>query len=343
MIYVRRLSDNERRQLKRLARKEVGRVSERIRMILLSDRHYSVPQIAQIFECDEATVRQWIERFEAGGIEGLRDRPRTGRPCKANTAAREVIRQQLEKPPSEFGYLLGFWTLVTLTAHLAGKLGLSLSQATVRRVLCSLDLRWRRPRLCLPKDPLASEKMWGLCERLMKTSKEAVILCGDECDIHLLPVLRAMWMPKGKQVRVPTPGSNKKRSIFGALELNTGRFIYSVFERKRSVEFIAFLEQLVMVYPRKKIVLVLDNYIIHKSKLTVKWLKEHPEVELLYLPTYSGHKHNPVEKIWWRLKEKVAANRLHANIESLVATVHEFFDSLAPDAALRLAAPELAA
>jgi hypothetical protein len=60
VVFVRLLQDKERRQLKHLARRDVGRVSERIRMILLSSRGYTVPQIAAIFECDEATVRRWI-------------------------------------------------------------------------------------------------------------------------------------------------------------------------------------------------------------------------------------------------------------------------------------------
>jgi transposase len=169
-------------------------------------------------------------------------------------------------------------------------------------------------------------------------TQDAVILCADECDLHLLPVLRAMWMRKGQQVRVPTPGQNRKRSVFGAFEPNTGRFTYAVYERKRSVEFISFLEQLLMVYPDKHILIVLDNASIHKAKVVTQWLIDHPTVELLWLPTYSGHKENPVEKIWWRLKGHVAANRLHGHIDSLVAAVHEFFATLTPQAALQLAA-----
>jgi hypothetical protein len=76
MIHVRPLDERERTELKRLARREVGRVSERIRMILLSSKGYSVPQIADIFECDAASVRSWIERFEAEGVKGLYDHPR---------------------------------------------------------------------------------------------------------------------------------------------------------------------------------------------------------------------------------------------------------------------------
>ncbi len=338
MVFVRPLEEQERQQLKRLARREVGRVSERIRMILLSSRGYTVPQIAQIFECDDATVRSCIERFTAQGIEGLRDRPRAGRPRKADAVARATIRQQLERPPTKAGYLVGFWTLVTLTTHLAASCGVYLSRATVRPVVLTLDFRWRRPRHELPTDPAAAAKVWELCERLLRAPAEAAILCLDECDVHLLPVLRAMWMRRGQQVRVPTPGTNRKRTVFGALELATGRWLYQVAERKRAVDFLAFLEQLVLAYPDRPLLLVVDNASSHTAKLVEAWLTAHPQVQLLWLPTYSGHKENPVEKVWWRLKDQVAANRLHGSIDALVSTVDEFFASFTPEDALQLAA-----
>jgi transposase len=338
MIFVRSLQEKERRELKQLARREVGRVSERIRMILLSSRGYTVPQIAAIFECDEATVRSWIERFEAGGVEGLRDGPRGGRPRKADAVAREAIRQEMEQGPARHGYLFGYWTIVTLVGHLAQRCGLCLSRATVRRTLLALEFRWCRPRHELPSDPAAASIMWQLCERLLQLPSEAVVLALDECDVHLLPVLRAMWMPKGRQMRIPTPGTNRKRTVFGALDLVTGQWCYQVFERKRSIEFLAFLEHLLRAWPGRPLVLVLDNASIHKAKVIEAWLVEHPQVELLYLPSYSGHKHNPVEKVWWRLKDRIAANRLHGSIDALVEAVHEFFASFTPEDALRLAA-----
>jgi len=65
---------------------------------------------------------------------------------------------------------------------------------------------------------------------------------------------------------------------------------------------------------------------------------DHPQVQLLWLPAYSGHKQNPVEKVWWRLKDQIAANRLHGSIDALVDAVHEFFGSFTPEDAIRLAA-----
>ena len=338
MVFVRVLSDQERAELKRLARREVGRVSERIRMILLSSKGYSVQQIADIFECDASSVRAWIERFEAEGLKGLHDRPRCGRPPKAGVVAQQQIRQSVATPPSQMGYLFGFWTVVALCAHLATSFGLKVSTSTLRRVLWKLGYRWRRPRHVLPQDPEARDKMWWLCEALLRAPKETVILCLDECDIHLMPILRSMWMLRGRgqQTEIPTPGMNCKQSLFGALEWDTGRWVYEVTERKRSVEFIAFMEKLQLSYPGKALMLVLDNATIHKSKAVMEWLREHPGVQLLYLPTYSGHKHNPVEKVWWRLKSQVAANQLHQDIDALVASVHQFFASFTPQAARHL-------
>jgi transposase len=338
MIYVRPLSEAERGELKRMARREVGRVGERARMVLLSDRRYAVPQIAAIFECGEATVRQWLARFEAEGAAGLRDRPRPGRPRTADAAARATIRRELGRPPVRAGYRDGCWTVPALRRHLAERCDLPLSATTVRRVLVAEGYRWRRPRHCLPRDPDAARKMWALYERVVGAPADAAILCQDECDVHLLPALRAMWMRRGQQARIPTPGTNRKFSVFGALEPATGRWTYRMYRGKGQLEFVHFLGQVLAAYPDRPILLVLDNAAFHTAPRVARWVAAQSRLELLFLPTYSGHEQNPVEKLWWRLKGRVAANRLHADVDALVASVRAFFDDLTPHDALRLAA-----
>jgi len=341
MVFVRPLSDVERRALKQGVRHEVGRVSERMRAILLSGRGYAVPEIARVFECDEVTVREWIARFEAAGVPGLRDRPRSGRPPRAPAAARERLGRAVAGGPASVGQAGGVWTVVTLRLYLFVTEQVAVSGATVRRLLLTLGFRWRRPQLALPLDPDAAPKMWALCERVLRAPAEAVVLCLDECDVHLVPTLRAMWMRRGQQARVMTPGTNQKRGIFGALALtgpSPGAWHYCVTERKRTVEFLGFLEQLLVAYPGAPLYLVLDNASIHTATLTRTWLAEHAQVTLCFLPSYAGHRENPVEKVWWRLKQQVTANRLYGDVDTLVAAVHQFFGVFTPEAALRLAA-----
>jgi transposase len=338
MVFVRMLSEEEHRALKRGVRREVGRVSERMRAVLLSARGYSVPQIAAIFECDEATVREWIAHFEAGGVAALHDRPRSGRRPRATPAARATLRRIVPAGPASVGYAGGVWTVLTLKLYLVVSERVAMSATTLRRLLLALGFRWRRPKLVLPQDPEAAPKLWQLAATLLSAPANAVVLALDECDVHLVPTLRAMWMRRGEQAEVMTPGSNRKRGVFGALALDTGAWHYAVTERKRAGEFVAFLEQLVVAYPTPPLYLVLDNASIHTAKLTRAWLGTHPQVTLCFLPSYAGHRENPVEKVWWRMKQQVTANRLYGDVEKLVGAVHDFFRTFTPEAALRLAA-----
>ena len=341
MVFVRALSEAERVTLRQGVRREVGRVSERMRAVLLSARGFAVPQIAGIFECDEATVREWIARFEAEGVGGLRDRPRSGRRPRATPAALATLAQAVDAGPEAVGQAGGVWTAVTLRLYLALTAQVSLSAASVRRVLVTLGFRWRRPQLALPADPEAAPKLARLAEVLLTAPADAVTLALDECDVHLLPTLRAMWMRRGHQARVLTPGRNRKRGVFGALALDgpcPGAWHYAVTERKRTGEFLAFLAQLEQAYPARPLYLVLDNASIHTARLTRAWLAEHARVTLCFLPAYAGHRENPVEKVWWRMKQQVTANRLYGDVEKLAAAVDAFFDSFPPSAALALAA-----
>ena len=231
-----------------------------------------------------------------------------------------------------------FWTVVLLQTHLLLGLGLKVSRSSVRRLLHQLSYVWRRPRHVLPKDPETASKMRQICATLLAAPANAVVLCLDECDIHLMPLLRAMWMKLGQQADVPTPGQNRKRSIFGAMELESGALHYAITMSKKAVDFIAFLEQLTSAYPGLPLYLVLDNASIHHAKVVQAWLEEHPEVHLLFLPAYSGHRFNPIEKVWWHLKQQVAANRLHGSIEALVNAVDQYFASRTPAEILKLAA-----
>ncbi len=339
LVFLRPLSDDERKRLRRLARREVGRVAERIHMVLLSARGYPVGRIAEVFECDEDTVRQWLRRFEAQGVEGLRDRPRSGRPRKADAAAQaEIVRLVEEAQPERYGLLLGFWTVATLGAHLAQQAVATLGESTVRRVLRAAGFVWRRPQLAVTgHDPAAGAKPWAIAKAVVEAGPEAAVRYEDECDLHLLPVVRAMWQRRGQQVRVPTPGTNRKRAIFGALDIRTGAWHYALFDRKLAVHFLAFLEQLVAAYGSRPVLVIVDNYGIHHAQVVQRWLAEHPRMQVLFLPTYSPRL-NPVEKVWWQLKRRVAANRCHGTLEALVAAVHQFFTELTPTAALQLAA-----
>jgi hypothetical protein len=72
------------------------------------------------------------------------------------------------------------------------------------------------------------------------------------------------------------------------------------------------------------------------------WLAQQPRLQLVYLPTYSGHELNPVEKVcgtslWgWRFKQYIAANRNFLCLVDLDAAIHRCCRSFTPDMLLAL-------
>jgi transposase len=339
MIYVRQPSDEERTELQRMTRQEVGRVSQRAHMVLLSTQRRTVPEIALIFTLRKATVRQWLHRFDVAGPAGLHDEARSGRPRKVTAAVRDTLDNLVAQDPAQSGYLATFWTVAMLVLALTKKLGVYLSRSTVRHVLQTLDLRWGRPRLAMPAkvDPQKAAQQWAIAQAVVEAGPEAALLYADESRIALLPLLRAMWHRLGQQVRIPTPGSNVSRALFGALNIRTGRWVYQVHEHMYKEDFIAFLEQLLLVYATGVIILIVDNYSSHTAGDVKTWLAEHPRLQLFYLPKYCSHL-NPVECIWLRLKGALAANRLHGSMPALLDAVDDFFTGMTAEQALTWAA-----
>jgi Winged helix-turn helix/DDE superfamily endonuclease len=126
-----------------------------------------------------------------------------------------------------------------------------------------------RPRRGRPR--LGSRR---LGQRIRRLPEGAVVLAEDETHVNLLPWVRATWIANGTRQQVMTPGTSRRRTIFGAVDLHTGRWFYQVARKAVSATFIAFLDQLAAGYPAAPTVAVVcDNVIIHHPKTVQRgWL-----------------------------------------------------------------------
>ena len=92
-------------------------------------------------------------------------------------------------------------------------------------------------------------------------------------------------MPKGEQMTVPTPGKDRKHYIAGVLNARIGAVMRTEHTAKTSELFLRLLEALLATYLRaRRLYLIADNYIIHKSRVTLGWLARHPKIQLVISP-----------------------------------------------------------
>jgi transposase len=154
------LDDSESKKIRRLAgaRHAPADWSDRARIVALSWDGLGVAEIAAEVGCHENTVRRWLHRFNAAGIDGLGDRPGAGRKRRITEAQRSAIIALARSVPS--GRLArdgagelsaeredgpAQWTLDTL-AQVARDAGIQVGRSQVRRILLAEKVRWRRTR-----------------------------------------------------------------------------------------------------------------------------------------------------------------------------------------------------
>jgi transposase len=145
-LSVREMTDAEAQALRELAhsRTAEARLRDRARICWLSHQGQRVAAIQAALGIADGTVRLWIVRFNAEGLDGLRDRRRGGRPA-TYTAEQvgEVVATSLTAP-RELGLPFASWTLDRLAAHLNEDRGIAIKRSRIGEILQCEGLRWRQ-------------------------------------------------------------------------------------------------------------------------------------------------------------------------------------------------------
>ena len=61
----------------------------------------------------KAWAYKWLTRFKREGLDGLKDRPRSGRPSEVTEATFTKIRRELSENPSGWRAIKKLWILFT--------------------------------------------------------------------------------------------------------------------------------------------------------------------------------------------------------------------------------------
>lgn len=147
------------------------------------------------------------------------------------------------------------------------------------------------------------------------------------------------YRPRGKPLEIPTPGSNRRVAVEGAMRWPDGPFLFS--HGPKSVNTGVFLDMFAQVQRRarrtgKRIVLVLDNGSSHVSKRSLLEIERgKPHVRIFWLPTYSSDKLNDIEALWKHLKEDYFSRMLVKRPENFTRAAIQLLSHMRRPKALR--------
>jgi transposase len=308
---VRRSSDPQRRL--------------RAHVLLLLHDGWSWNVIVHVLFTSTSTINRWRHRYLTGGLAAVLEPKRPPR-WQAWWLAL-VLQWVTLQSPRDFGFYRSRWTCATVVVLLGEHCDVWISRETVRRRLHAQGLVWRRPRPVLgPKDPQRSQKLRKIRALLRHLPATELAVFQDEVDVNTNPKIGSMWMQRGQQAEVVTPGTNTKRYLAGSMNWRTGEVILSEAGSKRNaVLFLRHLDDLRRRYRcYRRIHVICDNATFHKpegcKKVQEYMAKWGHRIVLHFLPTYSPET-NPIERVWWHLHEEITRNHRCQNIEELLDLV----------------------
>lgn len=325
-------AQEHRSLLAMLAHNPDAKLLKRVQIVLGLARHERPVHLARTLGCHRSTVYRVGHGFEATGLASLDDGRSCRRGARVPPSYLAALGALVKTSPREHGWARGTWSLELFGRELERQGFPRRHPATLARDLDLLGASWQRARPTLVSpDPDKAATLAALADLQATLPADERLFYGDEVDIHLNPKIGPQWAPRGCQPQVVTPGTNRKRYLAGALDVTTGDLATVEGSRKNSDLFIRLLTGLPGLFPDARVIhLVVDNYIIHKSKRTLAALaKLKGRVVLHFLPPYSPD-HNPIEGLWKELHANVTRNHDAKDIDELMARVDAFLDDATP-------------
>src|SRR5215469_3747857 len=233
----------------------------RARIVLMAAEGRSTRSIATAVGTMPRTVSLWRGRYAREGLSGLAEQRRRGRSAKYTAQTSQRVLAVLEtSQPAGFAR----WTGRLIAAELG-----DVHEQQVWRVLRAqkIDLSGRKS-WCESNDPDFVAKAADVVGLYMAPPENAIVICVDEKP-SIQALERAQGYLKLPNGRAPTGHSHDYKrngitTLFAAFDVATGKVTAAHKQRRRRVEFLDFMNDIVAAYPGKAIHVVLDNLSTHK-------------------------------------------------------------------------------
>lgn len=331
------LTDEQRSDLHALVRSEEydGSVSARAQLVLWHAEGNSVAAVAQMGRTSRPTVYKWLDRYEQFGPDGLVSVSPPGRPREVSDEVRaQIVALTRKSPPEETG--LSHWSSREMAKYLKRTKGISASHSFISAIWREHGLQpHRQDTFKLSRDPDFTAKVFDVVGLYLDPPEHAVVLSLDEkTQVQALdrtqPLLPVSFGKSEK--RTHDYVRHGTTNLFAALDTKTGKVIGQCRPRRKTKDFLTFMDHVVSRYPDRELHVILDNLSTHAGAKVDKWLANHPGVIFHYTPVGASWL-NQVE-IWFGIITAQAIRRGTFNsLRLLTDKINTYIDHWNQDAA----------
>ena len=278
-------------------------------------------------------VQRMRRTFRSSGVEAFKDKRHNNKPVVLSRAQRDEVLVMLKgTTPNDHGYSNSpFWTTRVLASVIKHDYGVVYASRTSYYLLFKKSsFSFHLPGKQYEKsDPLAVEAWIKEQHTRLEeafSDPDTVVLCEDEMVLTQATTVQKVWIPQGTTPAViETNGTRKNRSIYGFLNLKTGKEHAFATERQTMHETAAILGKIRKCYPKEKILLLWDGAGWHRGSVAQQAVAV-LGIEAVHFPPYSPQL-NPQEHVWKQGRATVTHNRFIPKIEPVTKELVDYLNT----------------
>jgi len=107
--------------------------------------------LEQLYDVSHKSICNWVHAYNLSGIEGLQDKPRSGRPCRLNQAQQTKLKDALLDTPEKLGYPSGVWSGPLAIDYIQNTFGVTYKRAQIYNLLQKLGFTFQRGKAVYPE------------------------------------------------------------------------------------------------------------------------------------------------------------------------------------------------
>ncbi|HIF9394531.1 TPA: IS630 family transposase [Photobacterium damselae] len=307
--------------------------SIQMKMRLLALAHFkdghSRTQIAKFLKVSRTSVNKWVQTFLEEGLDGLKEKPRTGRPPLLTPKQREQLSQYIKDKAhdTQGGRLTG----ADIHAYIVKEFGKYYHPDSIYYLLNHMGFAWITSRSKHPQQSQAIQEDFKKIfkfETILKIPghialKNVDIWFQDEARFGQQNTTTRLWAERGTRPRAVKQQQFEYAYLFGSIcpQKGIGEAIVVPWVNKDIM--IEHLKQISSVTEKgRHAIVIMDGAGWHTEDIA----DDFQNISIIKLPPYSPEL-NPIEQVWSWLRQHYLANQSFSDYEDIVPKVCSAWNS----------------